>query len=93
MRPELPDVVNLKQFHRPPFESKTESPAHLLFNIELASLHHVVVDDSAPQNLEPLIVVENFQLEARLCKREVVLTPLHLNITENLAGQLLQHLL
>lgn len=51
------------------------------------------MNDATTQNLQPLIIIEDFKLERWLSEREVILRPLHFNIAEDMPCQITQCLL
>ena len=51
------------------------------------------MNDTRAKDLEPLVVVENLQLNGWLCEGEIGIDPAHLNISENVSSQIFKNLL
>jgi hypothetical protein len=45
--PKLSNVVNIKKFHRPPFQTQAESPPYFFRDVSLCILHNAIKDDAA----------------------------------------------
>lgn len=91
--PEQSNVLDVKQLHGPSLKTKTEGPADLVTYVLTRVCHDTVVDDTRAENLEPLVVIENLQLDGGLCEREIGFDPAHLNISENVLSQIFKYLL
>jgi len=91
--PEQSDILYVKQFHGPSLKSETESPANFILNIFASVSHNAIVNNTWTENLKPLVVIENFQLDRGLREREIGIDPTHLNIAEYMSSQIFKYLL
>jgi hypothetical protein len=91
--PEQSNVLDVKHLHGPSLKTKTEGPADLIAYVLSRIGHDTVMNDSRAEHLEPLVVVENLQFGRGLCEGEIGLDPAHLNISENVPGQIFKNLL
>lgn len=85
LRPEQSDVRDGEQHHSQTLQTQSEGPAVLVSLLCIA--HHLLVDDTTAQHLQPLAIEKNFQLKRRLSEGEVVLSPTHLHVAKQVHRQ------
>ena len=93
LAPEQSDVLYVEEFHGPAFESEAERPADLGGGVFACVGHDSVVDDARAEDLQPVVVVEDLQLDRGLRKWEISWHPTHLHVPKDRTSQVLQYLL
>mmetsp|Transcript_27285 Transcript_27285/g.59915 ORF Transcript_27285/g.59915 Transcript_27285/m.59915 type:complete len:366 (+) Transcript_27285:282-1379(+) len=89
--PEEADVRDGEENHRETLEAEAKGPA---VAVGLAALcEHFRMHDAAAENLHPISVVENLELEGRFGEREVLVDPPLLNLAKEVVAQTLERLL
>jgi hypothetical protein len=62
LTPEETDVIDIKELHGPALKSQAESPTNFILYVLASACHDLIVDDSTPKYFEPLIIIEDLQL-------------------------------